>query len=207
MVKRHGSPAAAAKKKEHTFSENEVFREKWVVCVCVCGGVRGWGLGGSPFMETSNINSQRERERESESCVRDMNQFLKVWSFPLEDTTKYRAEKWPVGHIQGTQQNLLAIKTALNPCKESAKMSQWNQAKLSGGGAAWSTHAWISVLIIFPAIFICLNSQLYEGCDQQNRLLFFFSSFSEPLKSSLLSNNESEKCSAFKWKPRLIMYD
>lgn len=38
-------------------------------------------------------------------------------------------------------------------------------------------------------------------------IVSFFFSFSEPLKSSLLSNNESEKCSAFKWKPRLIMYD
>lgn len=50
-------------------------------------------------------------------------------------------------------------------------------------------------------IFICLNSQLYEQSDQKNTGHF------QALKSSLLSNNESEKCSAFNWKPCSIMYD
>lgn len=51
------------------------------------------------------------------------------------------------------------------------------------------------------AIDACLNSLLWEQCDQENTGYF------QSLKRSLLSNNESEKCSAFKWKPRSIMYD
>lgn len=67
--------------------------------------------GGSPFVETSNINSP------GESSVQDKNQFLKVWSFPLAETTSYSAEKWPVTkyvHMQRTKQNLLLVKNALN---------------------------------------------------------------------------------------------
>lgn len=52
-------------------------------------------------------------------------------------------------------------------------------------------------------ILICLNSQLYEQCDKKKKKSGYF----QALKSSLLSNNESEKCSAFKWKRCLIMYD
>lgn len=48
---------------------------------------------------------------------------------------------------------------------------------------------------------MCLNSWRREQYDQQNVRYF------QSLQRSLLSNNESEKCSAFKWKPWLIMYD
>lgn len=84
------------------------------------------GEGGSPFVETSNINSPRE------SSVQDKNQFLKVWSFPLAETTSYSAEKWPVTkyvHMQRTKQNLLLVKNALNLAY--AETFHWNQAKMS----------------------------------------------------------------------------
>lgn len=66
VVKRHG--LLMQKKNTHflkmkCFERNEWWRE-------------------SPFVETSNINSQRE------SSVGDKNQFQKVWSFPSAGTTK-----------------------------------------------------------------------------------------------------------------------
>lgn len=49
-------------------------------------------------------------------------------------------------------------------------------------------------------IFICVK--LREQYGQQNARRF-----RKATQSGLLSNNESEKCSGFKWKSWLIMYD
>lgn len=63
------------------------------------------------------------------------------------------------------------------------------------------TLAWNGLKYVVYFESTCLNSWLCEQYDQQNAGYF------QVLNSSLLSNNESEKCSAFKWKPWLIMYD